>query len=287
MRILHIHNYYRLPGGEDASSDAEVAMLRRAGHDVRTIRAHNPDRTVPALTALAASPSNPAQARAMRQKVREWRPDVAHLHNTWFVLTPAIVHALHRESVPIVMTLHNYRLVCVSANLLRDGRVCTDCVGTHPWWGAMHRCYRDSLPASMLAATTIAFNRARRTWDLVDRFVAPSGFVRDLFIEAGFRHDRLVVKPNVANDPGPRPRKPSASRTVLFAGRLSREKGVGTLLDAWFRASLDLELVVAGDGPLRVELERAAPPGVRFEGWVELPPVDGNDAGREGAPLPF
>jgi glycosyltransferase involved in cell wall biosynthesis len=170
------------------------------------------------------------------------------------------------------MSLHNYRLLCANAFLFRDGRPCMDCVGTHPWWGVVHRCYRDSTPASVAAAATIAISRATRTWELVERFIAPSEFVKRTFVSAGLPSDRLVVKPHAVADPGHRDRPPSASGTLLYAGKLTPQKGAVTLLDAWQRASASaprLELVLVGDGPLREELERKAVDRVRFLGWSD------------------
>jgi glycosyltransferase involved in cell wall biosynthesis len=200
------------------------------------------------------------------------RPDVAHVHNTWFALSPSILHALHAERIPIVMSLHNYRLMCVNASLFRDGRVCTDCVGTHPGWGVVHRCYHDSAVASGVVASTIAVNRARRTWDLVGRFDVPTEFVKRMFVSAGLPAARLSVNPRAVADPGPRRDPPSASQTVLYAGKLTTHKGIGLLLDAWKKASAgipQLELVVVGDGPLRTELASESLDRVRFLGWED------------------
>jgi glycosyltransferase involved in cell wall biosynthesis len=207
----------------------------------------------------------------MAATARQFRPDVAHVHNTWFALSPAVFHALHDTGVPTVMTLHNYRLICANAALFRDGMACTDCLGRGPWQAVAHRCYRGSLLASALAATTISLARHRRSFDTVDRFLVHSRFVRDLFVRAGFPPERLTIKANVVADPGPRSAPPSASRMVLYAGRLAPEKGVALLVEGWIRsglASKGLRLVVAGEGPLRAELEARAVPGVEFPGWV-------------------
>ena len=118
--------------------------------------AENPQRPGPAAASLLASAWNPAAARALRAEARRVRPDVAHVHNTWFALTPAVAAALDGAGVPVVMTLHNYRILCANASLYRDGRPCEDCVGSHPWHGVRHRCYRDSLASSTAVAATAA-----------------------------------------------------------------------------------------------------------------------------------
>jgi glycosyltransferase involved in cell wall biosynthesis len=275
MRILQVHTRYRYEGGEDAVARAEAALLAEAGHEVVPYVAENPAGAGPTAAAMLASPWNPAAARRLRAAARRARPDVAHVHNTWFALTPSVVSALDGIGVPVVVTLHNYRLLCANASLFRDGRPCQDCVGTHPWHGVQHRCYRGSAVSSTAVAATISLNRALGTWDRhVRLFLALNDFARDRFVAGGLPADRVWVKPNSVGDPGPRAGPPSASRTVLFAGRLVPEKGVGVLLDAWRRLGpAGLELVVAGDGPMRAELERRPPPSVRFLGQLDPPAV--------------
>lgn len=270
MRILQVHTRYRQPGGEDIVARAEAELLTRAGHEVIVHMAENPTRAVPTAASLAVSAWNPAAARALRSAVRRARPDVAHVHNTWFALSASAVAALDTAGVPVVMTLHNYRLMCANALLFRDGRPCEDCVGTSPWHGVRHRCYRGSLLGSAAAAGSIAANNALRTWHRhVRLFLALNEFTRGRYIDGGFPPHKIRVKPNFVPDPGPRERPPSASNTVLFVGRLSREKGLEVVLDAWRSMGGEgLELVVVGDGPPRAELERAAPPRVRFTGQV-------------------
>jgi glycosyltransferase involved in cell wall biosynthesis len=203
---------------------------------------------------------------------RKVRPDIAHVHNTWFALTPSVIAALDAAGVPVVVTLHNYRLLCVNAALFRDDRPCEDCVGGLPWHGVRHRCYRGSAVASTAAATAIAANRALGTWHRrVRLFLALNEFAKDQFIRGGLPAHKIRVKPNFVPDPGPRRLPPSNSPVVLYVGRLALEKGVKVLLEAW-RAlgSTTLKLVIIGDGPLRPALERQASSAVSLRGW--LPP---------------
>jgi glycosyltransferase involved in cell wall biosynthesis len=143
-------------------------------------------------------------------------------------------------------------------------------VGRSPLPGVRHRCYRDSALQSAAAAATLSFNRVRGTWvNAVDRFIAPSRGLRDTLVAGGMPADRFIVRPHAVADSGPRTRPPSSSSTVLYVGRVSDEKGVDVLLDAWARARpRDLELLVVGDGPRRADLERRAIDGVRFAGWL-------------------
>jgi glycosyltransferase involved in cell wall biosynthesis len=271
MRILQIHTRYRYEGGEDAVARAEATLLAEAGHEVVPFIAENPSRPGPTAAAMLTSAWNPLAARTLRAVATRVRPDVAHVHNTWFALTPSVVAALDAMGVPVVMTLHNYRLLCVNASLFRDGRPCEDCVGTHPWHGVQHRCYRDSVASSAAVAASISVNRLLGTWHRhVRLFLALNDFARERFVSGGLPPDRVWVKANSVADPGRRPGPPSDSRTVLFVGRLTPEKGLGVLLEAWRRLGrAGLELVVVGDGPMRAELERRSPAGVRFLGRLE------------------
>jgi glycosyltransferase involved in cell wall biosynthesis len=271
LRILQVHNRYRqLGGGEDGVVAAEAALLRENGHEVIEHFVSNPSGGAGAAASLAVAPWNPVSARAIRRAVLECAPDVAHVHNTWFTLSPSVLGALHRSNVPVVMTLHNYRLVCVNALVFRDGKPCTDCVGRSPLPGIRHRCYRDSALQSATVAATISFNRARGTWaNAVDRFIAPSRGLRDTLVAGGLPAERFIVRPHAVADAGPRTRPPSSSSTVLCVGRVVEEKGVDVLLEAWARARpAGIELVVVGDGPQREELETRAIEGVRFTGWL-------------------
>lgn len=270
MRILQVHTRYRLPGGEDAVAAAEAALLGGAGHEVVTVAAENPEAALPAAASLAAASWNPLAARRVQRVAEQVRPDVAHVHNTWFALSPAVITTLARAGVPVVVTLHNYRLLCVNARLFRDGRPCEDCVGTSPGAGVRHACYRGSVAASAAAALPLVVHRRLGTWQRhVRRFIVLSDFARGRFAAGGLPAERLVVKANAVADPGPRPAPPSRSRTLLFVGRLETEKGVAVLCDAWARRRpADLELVIAGDGPLAADLRARHLPGVRVVGQL-------------------
>src|SRR5262245_11875317 len=172
------------------------------------------------------------------------------------------------------MTLHNFRLVCANGQLFRDGRPCETCVGSHPWHGVRHKCWRGSRALTVPAAATIALHRRLGTWTgAVDLYLALNQFARGRLVAGGLPAEKVAVKPNFTGDPGRRAAPAAGSATVMFVGRLSREKGVDVLLEAWARLGEgSVRLVVVGDGPLRADLERRAGDGVTFTG--RLDPVD-------------
>jgi glycosyltransferase involved in cell wall biosynthesis len=250
MNILAVHNYYQNPGGEDVIFHAETRLLERHGHQVTRYTAHNATLTGQSRPAVAVNTVwNRSAAREVRTLIRDTRPDVMHVHNTFPLISPSIYNAAADQGVPVVQTLHNFRLLCPSAVLMRDGRVCEDCVGTATRWpGVVHGCYRGTAASAVVAAMLCA-HTAVGTWtDKIQRYIAISEFCRRKFIEGGLPADKLVVKLNFLDyDPGISTERDGY---VLFVGRLSREKGLGTLLEAVSRMRNTARVKVVGQGPL-------------------------------------
>lgn len=269
VRILQLHTRYRQAGGEDAAVDAQGALLREAGHGVELLDFENPRDVAASARAFAQAPWNPSSASVVRNAVSRTQPDIVHVHNTWFAMSPSVLDAVAGERAGVVMSLHNYRLSCSNSYLFRDGNPCQDCVGSHPWHGVRHACYQGSRAKSAVAATTIALHRRRQTYqNAVDVFVATTPFARGRFEAAGLPAERIVVQPHFVPDPGKRPAPPSASRDLLFVGRLSPEKGLDVVLRALalIGGQSSLRLTVVGNGPHRHEFERLAGDRVRFLG---------------------
>jgi glycosyltransferase involved in cell wall biosynthesis len=250
MKVLLLHNRYRHPGGEDAVFAAEGALLRLQGHQVAEYVEDN--RSIRRLdqcrVAARAIWSCPAQTRLKRLLLRH-RPDVAHFHNIFPLISPAAYYACRAMGTPVVQTLHNYRLLCAAAIFFRQGQVCELCLGRRlTWLGVVHRCYRRSAAQTALVTATLGLHHLLGTWKShVDLYIALSEFARLKFIQGGLPEERIVVKPNfVQPDPGP---GLGVGSYALFAGRLSSEKGVAALLQAW-RSLKHLPLLIAGDGPL-------------------------------------
>ncbi|QOZ35406.1 glycosyltransferase [Bradyrhizobium sp. CCBAU 53421] len=266
MKILIAHNRYQGRGGEDVVFEAEVDLLRDAGHSVETLTVSN--EAINSLAARIATTlsiaDNAEGKRVVASAIDRFRPDIVHVHNFFPLLSPAVFDVCRQKRVPAVVTLHNYRALCTGGMLLRDGRICHKCLDRGHLWGVAHRCYRGSLPGSLASAYMIAQHQRRGTWTRPGlRLIALTRFARTLFTQAGFDAGRIDVKPNFMADPGaPDPASPRAG--LLYVGRLSREKGVGVLLDAV--AGTDVPLRIVGEGPERAALEARAPGNVRFLG---------------------
>jgi glycosyltransferase involved in cell wall biosynthesis len=259
VKILVVHNAYQQRGGEDAVVGAEARLLEAHGHAVVRYERHNDElRGRGALGGIGAGIETVWSSRAFRE-VRELigkeRPDVAHFHNTFPLISPSAYYACSRLGVPVVQTLHNYRLWCPAGKFLRDGRVCEACLGRNAWPGVVYGCYRGSRAATAATAAMLAVHRGIGSWQTkVDVYIALSEFTRRKFIECGLPAERIVVKPNfVAGDLAP---KTPPGSYVLFVGRLSEEKGPQLLLSAWRSMHTKVPLRIAGDGPLLEKLSR-------------------------------
>jgi glycosyltransferase involved in cell wall biosynthesis len=261
MRILIIHSQYRSGSvsGENRVVDDEARLLADGGHDVL---AWTPSpHSISGLRAGARAVWSHEAARRVRALARMHRADVIHFHNLFPMVSPAALRAATAEA-PTVLTLHNYRFLCLPATLLRDGSTCESCVGRGPWRGVAHRCYRNSFAASGALAGALALHRRLGTFARISAFLAVSEFVRSRYVEAGFP-GRILLKPNFVFPTRPRA---GAGDFFLYIGRVSAEKGLGDLIEAW--RGLPDRLVIAGEGPDAARLAEAAPPGVEFIGAV-------------------
>ncbi|MDP9233048.1 MAG: glycosyltransferase, partial [Actinomycetota bacterium] len=199
MRVLLLHSRY-LSGpasGENRVLEDETRLLREAGHDVG-VWAPEPEVGGSVATARAGASAiwSRGAARHVRDLVRRRRIDVVHVHNLFPTLSPAVLRAARAAGAAVVVTLHNYRLMCLPANFLRDGRPCEDCLGRFPWPGVVHRCYRGSALGSATLAASLGVHRRAGTFDAVSRFLAVSEFVRVKHVQGGIDPERIRIKPN-------------------------------------------------------------------------------------------
>ena len=262
MKVLLVHNFYRsiTPGGEDNVFRQEREMLRAAGIEVVCYTKSNDDVNegdkLQVLRTAASMPWSERTYAELGDLVRREKPTLAHFHNTFPLITPSAYAACKDNGVPVVQTLHNYRFICCAGTFFREGKVCEICTAGKPWAGIQHRCYRGSLAGSTAVAWMLKRNWDRGTFQtLVDAYIVLSEFAAERFAREGLPRERIEIKPNYVDSTGPV--SPGGGGYVVFAGRLSEEKGVRTLLEAW-RGLRDVPLKVAGDGPMLGEMVRIA-----------------------------
>jgi len=270
MKVLLVHNFYRsvTPGGEDNVFRQEREMLKAAGIDVVCYTKSNDDvdehDRLQVLRTAAAMSWSQSTYEELGEIVRRERPTLAHFHNTFPLITPSAYAACKDHGVPVVQTLHNYRMICCAGTFFREGKVCEICTAGSPWAGVRYRCYRGSLAGSVAVAWMLRRNWERGTFQqLVDVYIALSRFAADRFASEGLERARIEIKPNFVDSVGPA--SAGGGGYAVFAARLSEEKGVWTLLEAW-RGLRDVPLKVVGDGPLLAGMvEKAQAEGLPVE----------------------
>jgi glycosyltransferase involved in cell wall biosynthesis len=253
-RVMMVHNAYQQAGGEDGVVAAESKLLRDHGHEVIELRRDNQEITAMGKPRLAADTLWSVSAHDQALTIlRTHRPNVVHVHNTFPLISPSLYWACAKVGVPVVQTLHNFRLACPQAMFLRDGKVCESCLGKMPWPALVHGCYRGSRAQTAVLFGMLAVHRAAGTYERkVSRYIALSEFCRDKFIQAGLPSRRIVVKPNFVDKQ--LSEEVHARRGVLFVGRLSLEKGIDVLSEAWHACS-GMSLRVAGTGEAGASLQ--------------------------------
>jgi glycosyltransferase involved in cell wall biosynthesis len=261
MRILVLHSRYASGhlSGENRVVADEARLLEEAGHDVCVWAPSGEGlRGARALRAGVQA----VWSRTARSLVRDFRPDVVHCHNLFPLLSPAVLRQASTDA-PVVVTLHNYRLLCLPATFVRDGRSCEDCLGRAPWRGAVYGCYRGSRAASAPLALSLTLHRAIGSFDWVSLYLAVSELVRAKHAQAGFPRARIRVKPNFV---WPANRRRGPGDAFLYAGRLAPEKGIRDLVEAW--RVVPAPLVVVGDGPEAERLRSSLPRNVELRPTV-------------------
>jgi glycosyltransferase involved in cell wall biosynthesis len=260
MKVLVAHNFYQQPGGEDAVFAAEMDLLRRFGHEVETFTLRNEAvDQMGRLRALAATVWNRQTRRSLGEVAASFKPQVVHFHNTFPLISPAGYKAAREQGAAVVQTIHNFRLICPNALLFRDGAPCEKCVGrTLALPGIIHKCYRESRQATAAVAGMAAIHRALGNWNrLVDAYIATSPSAKAKLIQGGLPAEKIHLKPHFVDpDPGI---GSGAGGYATFVGRLSYEKGLETVLEAWkILGSSAPVLKVVGDGPLSNLVTEAA-----------------------------
>src|SRR4051812_45618179 len=251
MRFLLCHNHYRLAGGEDQVYRDERWLLESHGHEVFSFVRHNDEIDQMSGPKVAMRTLwNDESYIEIRNLIRQYRPKILHCTNTFPLISPAVYYAARAENVPVVQSLHNYRLFCANGYLLRDGKPCEACIGKSFAWPAVKNCcYRNNRGASTVVAGLQAEAQAvRPPRGPGHLYITCSKFAREKFLSAGLPGEKLIVKPNFVNpDAGI---GTGAGDYAVFVGRLSPEKGIETVLAAWRGMSLPIRLKIVGDGPL-------------------------------------
>jgi glycosyltransferase involved in cell wall biosynthesis len=264
MKILILHNRYQIASGEEAVLKAEQQLLEEQGHIVTLLEVDNSDIT--GIFGKVKAAVNVIYSHSSKRKVQEtishFKPDIVHVHNFFPLLSPSIYFACNEAGVPVVQTLHNYRLLCASASFYRDSQICENCLGKpFGWPSIIHKCYRGSSVGSAAVSAMPSVHRWLNTWtERVDGYICLTEFARTKFIQGGLPANKIFVKPNFVY---PKPLNFKAFQAnlnhesyALYVGRLWPEKGIGTLIKAWKTVNSELQLKIVGDGPLMDQIRK-------------------------------
>ena len=272
MKILIAHNHYGhfASGGEANVMNAEYDLLCSHGHKVRKYERTNTEINelgpIEKIKHFYKIENSDSSYNQIKKLIKEFKPDILHVHNYWFMLTPSILKAAADEGVPTVLTLHNYRLLCPGNSLMRNNHVCEECLDGKAIRSLWHRCYPDR----SLLKTYLSWRLYTRTLnkgffcEWIDAYIALSEFGRQKFIEGGLPENKIYVKPNFMIDPLPVNISTAMGKCAVYAGRISPEKGVLDLMKAW--RGIDFPLVVLGEGPQMEKVKKIAPRNVTFVG---------------------
>lgn len=269
MRVLQVHNRYRLRGGEDAVVDATMALLVERGVEARlfTRDSEGMHGLAAKIRSVFSAVYSRESARAITAEIKAFQPDVVHVHNVFPLISPSVFDACAAAGVPAVMTVHNYRLTCpIGVHFVR-GAVCTKCLGGHEEQCALNNCRGSRFESAAYAfrgkATRLRGGFTRN----VSAYIAISHFLKGQLVDAGFPAEKIAVVHNMAQVPE-RAGDAAQGQYAAFVGRLSDEKGVDTLIAA-AKLAPEIPVRIAGGGELREALERGAPANVRFVGMLD------------------
>jgi glycosyltransferase involved in cell wall biosynthesis len=258
MKVLLINNFYQssAPSGEDAVFGNELELLRRNGVEVVSYVRHNDDILKQGILEKATLPLtniwSVKSQREIKNLIRREKPDICHFHNIFYLISPSALYSCKELGVPVVLTLHNFRLFCANGLLLRNGEVCEDCLGHYPFRGIIHGCYRNSRLYSLPVSLMEYVHQVLGTWEKkVDAFIALTNFSKGKYMGGGLPEDKIFVKPNFLPDPVEPEFTPGDC--ALYVGRLAEEKGMMTLLEAWRRLE-NITLRIIGDGPMKKDI---------------------------------
>lgn len=255
QRILMVHNYYQIPGGEDTVVANEKRMLEEHGHVVILYSRHNSEiKQMSKLQKLGlpfTTIFNPRTYREIKNLIKQNQIDIVHVHNTLNLVSPAVYYAALKCGVPVVQTVHNFRLLCPGATFYRDGHICEDCVEHGLWCAVKHKCYRGSRMQTLACVISTAIHRMTGVYGKIN-YICLTEFNKEKLLKLKqITPDRVFVKPNFVESTGEIIPDWQRKNQFIFAGRLDKLKGIDVLLEAWKLMGENApKLIVCGTGPM-------------------------------------
>lgn len=254
-KFLIVHNYYQIPGGEDTVVANEKKMLEEHGHKVILYSRNNAElKEMSKLQKLflpITTIFNPRTYKEIKRLIKAEKIEIVHVHNTLNLVSPAVYYAARAMKVPVVQTVHNFRLLCPGATFYRDGHICEDCVERGLWCSVKHKCYRGSRMQTLACVLSTWFHRMTGIYGKIN-YICLTEFNKSKLLELKqIKPERVFVKPNSVESKGSLVPEENRENQFVFSGRLDKLKGIDILFEAWKRmGDAAPKLVVCGTGPM-------------------------------------
>jgi len=270
VKILFIHNQYQVRGGEDSVLENEIKLLQNNGHEVKLYSVSNHSiRSIfdKIKVFINVNYSNEQKAR-ISNFIKEYKPDIVHVHNFFPQITPSVFYACSENNIPVVNTLHNFRLICPSALLMHNNKIYENSLKSNAYSTIFDKVYKNSYLGTFAVARMIEYHKKHKTWNKkVDKFIALTNFAKSKFVEFGLPESKIYVKPNFLNTKYSLESNVQKRQGALFVGRLSEEKGLNTLLNAWDKISINLKII--GGGPLEELVKKNRNKNIQYLGFLD------------------
>ena len=270
MKVLLVHNFYQRSGGEETVFEEELKLIKK--HGIEVINYHQNNSSIQGVSAKIGAffrtIYSKKTVREIKAILREKKPDLVHVHNFFPLISPSVFYAAKSMNIKTVFTLHNYRIICPTATFLHNGKVVLNSIKS-PWWAFFKKTYRNSAIGTLALCLMIDIHRRIGTWNTkVDRFIVLNEFSKDLFVKWGLSKKKIIVKPNFVSNAGRNENEANVEKEdhALFVGRISEEKGINVLLDAW--KEINRKLVIVGDGPLKEKYVKEGNTNIVWKGHL-------------------
>lgn len=248
QNVLMAHNYYQVPGGEDTVFHNEVKMLEKNGHKVTKYTRHNDeikDGMISKLKLGIDTIFSFKTYKEVKKLIDENDIDVVHVHNTLPLISPSIYYAARAKKVPVVQTIHNFRLLCPGATFTRNGEICEDCISKGLEQSLKHRCYRNSLSQTFIMYAMLKFHRIIGTYNKVN-YITLTEFNKHKLSSLVKDKNDIYVKPNFVEKREQGKRK--LEDYFVYMGRLDDIKGINFLVESWKYIDKNIQLYIMGTG---------------------------------------
>lgn len=256
-KVLIVHNYYKIPGGEDSVVENEKNMLLENGHDVVLYTRHNDEIKSKGILGKLMLPFDTIFSFKtyieVKKRIKEENIDIVHVHNTLPLISPSVYYSAKHCKVPVIQTIHNFRLLCPAATLTRDNKICEECIEKSLICSIKNKCYRGSLMQSIVSAFTLGFHRLIGTYNKVDGYIALTKFNKNKLMSL-VNEDKIFIKPNFVKKDN-EIFKENRDNYFLFLGRIDELKGIRLLVEVWKDID-NSKLFVLGKGPLEKDIRQ-------------------------------